>query len=167
VNSAQAALASARAAASSIEMRMPSASDALTAASTIGPSTPREVVRKASMTNLPRALSIACRALDDSVVPQVLPLGRATVPPWLPAKSARVSNLPQQRSNQGEPRKSGGRKRRKPLKRQQPERKGKYRNRQCRANRKQHHKLSKLSVRHDTHMTRRHDTRDFGRTRIL
>src|SRR6478672_10500626 len=64
----------------------------------------------------------------------------------------------QQRSNQGEPRKSGGRKRRKPLKRQQPERKGKYRNRQCRAKRKQHHKLSKLSVRHDTHMTRRHDT---------
>src|SRR5215831_7514727 len=25
---------------------------------------------------------------------QVLPLGGATVPPWLPAKSARVSNLP-------------------------------------------------------------------------
>jgi hypothetical protein len=56
----------------------------------------------------------------------------------------------QQRSNQGKPRKSRERKRRKPLKRQQPERKEKYRERQCRANRKQHHKLSNLSARHDT-----------------
>jgi hypothetical protein len=42
------------------------------------------------------------------------------------------------------PRKTRERKRRKPLKRQQPERKEKYRERQCRANRTQHHKLSKL-----------------------
>src|ERR1700745_2753336 len=53
-------------------------------------------------------------------------------------------------SNRGKPRKSRERKQRKPLKRQQPERKEKYRERQCRANRKQHHKLSKLSARHDT-----------------
>ena len=47
------------------------------------------------------------------------------------------------------PRKSWERKRSKRLKRQQPERKEKYRKRQCRANRKQHHKLSKPSARHD------------------
>jgi NAD-dependent SIR2 family protein deacetylase len=47
------------------------------------------------------------------------------------------------------PRKSRERKRSKRLKRQQPERKEKYRERQCRANRKQHHKLSKPSARHD------------------
>src|SRR5262245_7719261 len=35
------------------------------------------------------------------------------------------------------------------LVRQQPERKEKYRERQCRANRKQHYKLSKPSARHD------------------
>src|SRR5215472_10381543 len=47
------------------------------------------------------------------------------------------------------PRKSRERKRSKRLKRQQPERKEKYRERQCRANRKQHHKLSKPSAKHD------------------
>src|SRR5262245_12781681 len=47
------------------------------------------------------------------------------------------------------PRKSGERKWSKRLKRQQPESKEKYRERQCRANRKQHHKLSKPSARHD------------------
>src|SRR6516165_10737584 len=47
------------------------------------------------------------------------------------------------------PRKSRERKRSKRLKRQQPERKEKYRERQCRANRKQHYKLSKPSARHD------------------
>jgi hypothetical protein len=66
------------------------------------------------------------------------------------ALSELAQELKQQRSNQGKPRKSRERKQRKPLKRQQPERKGKYRERQCRANRKQHHKLSKLSARHDT-----------------
>src|SRR5262249_60768848 len=35
------------------------------------------------------------------------------------------------------------------LVRQQPERKEKYRERQCRANRRQHYKLSKPSARHD------------------
>ena len=53
-------------------------------------------------------------------------------------------------SKSGKSRKSRERKRRKPLKRQQPERKEKYRDCQCRANRKQHQKLSKLSARHDT-----------------
>src|SRR5262245_15181457 len=47
-----------------------------------------------------------------------------------------------------------GKKTEKPLKRQQPERKEKYRERQCRANREQHHKLSKLSARHDTQRQR-------------
>src|SRR5215471_21842001 len=47
------------------------------------------------------------------------------------------------------PRKSRERKRSKRLKRQQPERKEKYRERQCRANRKQHYKLSKPSARHN------------------
>jgi hypothetical protein len=46
-------------------------------------------------------------------------------------------------------RKSRERKRSKRLKRQQPERKEKYRECQCRANRKQHYKLSKPSARHD------------------
>src|SRR6516225_4240765 len=46
-------------------------------------------------------------------------------------------------------RKSRERKRSKRLIRQQPERKEKYRERQCRANRKQHYKLSKPSARHD------------------
>jgi len=46
-------------------------------------------------------------------------------------------------------RKSRQRKPSKRLKRQQPERKEKYRERQCRANRKQHHKFSKPSTRHD------------------
>jgi len=36
------------------------------------------------------------------------------------------------------------------IKRQQPERKEKYRKRQCPANRKQHPDLFELSVRHDT-----------------
>jgi hypothetical protein len=59
--------------------------------------------------------------------------------------------LPAKERNQsGKPRKSRERKRRKPLERQQPERKKKYRERQCRADRKQHHKLSNLSARHDT-----------------
>src|SRR6516225_7111205 len=66
------------------------------------------------------------------------------------ALSELAQELKQQRSNQGKPRKSRERKQRKPLKRQQPERKEKYRERQCRANRKQYHKLSKLSARHDT-----------------
>ena len=39
--------------------------------------------------------------------------------------------------------------RRKPLERQQPERKEKYRERQCRADRQQHQKLSDLNARHD------------------
>src|SRR5262249_4697997 len=47
------------------------------------------------------------------------------------------------------PRKSRERKRSKRLIRQQPERKEKYRERQCRANRKQHYNLSKPSARHD------------------
>jgi hypothetical protein len=46
------------------------------------------------------------------------------------------------------PRKSRERKRSKRVKRQQPECKEKYRECQCRANRKQHHKLSKPSARH-------------------
>src|SRR5262245_19179186 len=46
-------------------------------------------------------------------------------------------------------RKSRERKRSKRLIRQQPERKEKYHERQCRANRKQHYKLSKPSARHD------------------
>src|SRR5262245_57873000 len=50
----------------------------------------------------------------------------------------------------GKSRKSRERKRRKPLKRQQPECKEKYRERQRPANRKQHHNLSKLRARHDT-----------------
>src|SRR5262249_14962039 len=41
------------------------------------------------------------------------------------------------------------------LKRQEPERKEKYRERQGRANRKQHHKLSKPSTRHDMQRQRR------------
>jgi hypothetical protein len=56
----------------------------------------------------------------------------------------------------GKPRKSRERKRRKSLKRQQPERKEKYRERQCRANRKQDHKLSKPSARHDETPTQHH-----------
>jgi len=40
------------------------------------------------------------------------------------------------------------------LKRQQPERKEKYRERQCQANRKQHYKLSKPSARHDVQRQR-------------
>src|SRR5260221_1585327 len=55
--------------------------------------------------------------------------------------------LPDKKS--GNPRKSRERKRSKRLKRQQPERKEKYRECQCRANRKKHHKLSKPSARHD------------------
>jgi hypothetical protein len=46
------------------------------------------------------------------------------------------------------PRKSRERKRSKRVKRQQPECKEKYRECQCRANRKQDHKLSKPSARH-------------------
>jgi hypothetical protein len=46
----------------------------------------------------------------------------------------------------GKPRKSWERKRGKRLKRQQPERKEKYRERHYRANPKQHHKLSKPSA---------------------
>src|SRR6516165_7860538 len=46
-------------------------------------------------------------------------------------------------------RKSRERKRSKRLKRHQPERKEKYLERHCRANRKQHYKLSKPSARHD------------------
>jgi septal ring factor EnvC (AmiA/AmiB activator) len=53
------------------------------------------------------------------------------------------------------PRKSRERKRSKRLKRQQPERKEKYRERQCRANRTQHHKLSKPSARHDMQRQRK------------
>src|SRR5262245_21541173 len=49
----------------------------------------------------------------------------------------------------GKRRKFRKRRRKNDLKRQQPERKGKYRKRQCRANRKQHPDLSELSVRHD------------------
>src|SRR5215831_15323012 len=49
----------------------------------------------------------------------------------------------------GKRRKFRKRRRKNYLKRQQPERKEKYRERQCRANRKQHPDLSKLSVRHD------------------
>src|SRR5262249_4161925 len=56
-------------------------------------------------------------------------------------------------------RKSRQRKPSKRLKRQQPERKEKYRERQCRANRKQHHKLSKPSTRHD--MQRQRSQRSF------
>ena len=41
------------------------------------------------------------------------------------------------------------------LKRQEPERKEKHRERQGRANRKQHHKLSKPSTRHDMQRQRR------------
>ena len=57
------------------------------------------------------------------------------------------------------PRRSRERKRSKRLKRQQPERKEKYRERQYRANRKQHHKLSKPSTRHD--MQRQRSERSF------
>src|SRR5262249_7385369 len=57
------------------------------------------------------------------------------------------------------PRKSRERKRSKRLKRQQPERKEKYCERQCRANRKQHHKFSTPSTRHD--MQRQRSERSF------
>src|SRR6516164_5142280 len=52
-------------------------------------------------------------------------------------------------------RKSRERKRSKRLKRQQPERKEKYCERQGRTNRKQHHKLSNPSARHDMQRQRR------------
>jgi hypothetical protein len=59
------ALANARAAARSMVIRMPIARDSLTIASAIGRSVPCGDVSDGSMTNLPRALSIACRTSAD------------------------------------------------------------------------------------------------------